>query len=692
MRNDGAPGGRWLGSYELVRLLARGGMAEVYEARRLGARGFSKRVAVKRILPQLLHDERLVQMFCHEATTLAALDHPNLCGVVDFGEHGGEPYMALEYVEGISCQDLISGVAARKRTVELGPALHIAAELLDALAYVHAARNDEGQPLGIVHRDVAPTNILLGRAGEVKLADFGIVRGYFIPSQTEPGEFRGKVGYISPEQAMGRAVDARSDLFSLGVVLAELCIARSLFSGPSDMHVLSSLCAGDLSALAIHGRHVPPSVHAILSRALARDPAARYPDAASFKLDVERAVREHDAATGAHGLAAYLLDLGLVRVQSTIRPSTRRRAFAAAVSAPVPAEADAASSRAALPDEVRASIPDDVKVTVLGAEAPRASSPPVSDPDVYYRIRRASGTIIGPLPLATLLEMVATGRVGVDTFVARNGGPFIAAASLHELARLAARPAYRFFDPVELHASERRRVDRISLARYLYGLVIHQRSGLLCAKGASEQSRLYFSDGALVMSASTRPAALLGSLAVGRGALTASELGPVLETGWRGGRQLGEELVARGILSAADLQALLEEQLCRRAADVCRLFDGELFFVDSAPCSGYAVAPHTATLSWVTRAVLESYGGDELVAILERAWVVPLRPTPAFATLEERLGLPVAERIALRRACHQSLYDMLGAVPAVGSAADRALLVAVFVGVSSGALRFRRAA
>jgi serine/threonine-protein kinase len=682
-----APRGRWFGSYELVRLLARGGMAEVYEARRSGARGFSKRVAIKCILPQLVHDERLVQMFCNEATTLAALDHPNLVQVVDFGEHEGEPYMALEYIEGISCADLIAGVAARRRCVELGPALHIASEVLDALAYVHNARSERGLPLGIVHRDVAPENILLGRSGEVKLADFGIVRGAFIPPQTEPGELKGKIGYVSPEQAMGQLADARSDLFSLAVVVTELLIARPLFAGQSDLQILSSLCAGDVSALAIHGRHVPADVQALLRRGLEQDVERRYPDAASFKAAVDAAMRWHGVSIGAHGLAAYLLDVGLVRVHSTIRPSLRAQAgSAASVSAsPIPAE------RVTVPDAVRAqifenprvSIPEDVRVTIL-EDAPRASS-------VSYRIRRASGTIVGPIPLAILLEMVATGRVGVDTFVSRNGGPFIAVASLHELARLAARPAYRFNDPIELYATERRAVDRVSLPRYLYGLVLQQRTGLLCARNEVEQTRVFLSDGVPLCSASTRSDALLGALLVARGRLPALDLARELEAGWRSGRRLGEQLVSCGAIQESELGPLLAEQLDRRIVALCGMPHGELLFVDGAPHGEPPRASSGEPLGPVTRAVLSAYSPAEIFRILQRAWAIPLRPTPAYAALCERLGLPAAEQRALDRAQQRPLRELLGTRGDVQSAADRVMLRAVFVGVSSGALRFRRA-
>ncbi|HVJ14825.1 MAG TPA: serine/threonine-protein kinase, partial [Polyangiaceae bacterium] len=211
-----------LGEYELLRLIATGGMSEVYEARRDGPHGFQKRFAVKRILPQLAADERLNKMFCDEARVHSALSHPNLVQVIDFGEHSGELYMVLEYVDGPSVGRIMSALTARGRVMPLAQALFIVRRVLDALEYAHTARDQmTGLPLGVVHRDVAPSNILVGGAGEVKLADFGIVSSVINDNRSNPGDIKGKLGYISPEQAMGFKVDPRSDLFSLAVVLSE---------------------------------------------------------------------------------------------------------------------------------------------------------------------------------------------------------------------------------------------------------------------------------------------------------------------------------------------------------------------------------------------------------------------------------------------------------------------------------------
>jgi serine/threonine-protein kinase len=243
-----------------MRQIATGGMAEIFEARREGAHGFTRRVAIKRILPHLRAEPNLVQMFCNEARVQASLSHPNVVEVLDFGEVEGRLFIALEYVDGTTVAGLMKAMFNRRRTVELPVVLYIVNEVLRGLSYLHDARDALDRPLGLVHRDIAPNNVLIGRVGEIKIADFGIIFSRLGARRTAPGELRGKVGYISPEQVRGEAPDARSDLFSLAVMAAEMLTGKALFQGESMPEVLQSLTSGDLSILRTYGVHLPVSV------------------------------------------------------------------------------------------------------------------------------------------------------------------------------------------------------------------------------------------------------------------------------------------------------------------------------------------------------------------------------------------------------------------------------------------------
>ena len=251
-------------------------------------------------------------MFVDEARVCARLAHPNIVQVFDFGEHDGELYMAMEFVDGTTAARLVRAAASRGEEVPLEAALYIALSVLRGLDYAHNARDDEGKPLDLVHRDVSPGNVLIDRSGAVKLTDFGIARAAEIERRTDAGQLKGKLGYMSPEQVVGRELDARSDLFTVGIVLAELVMLRPLFSGPSEIDVLMRIRDADLGVLDRAGSRVPDDVRAVLFRALARDRALRYPTAAAFAEGIEEILRRRRLQVGPAKLAAWVERLGLV--------------------------------------------------------------------------------------------------------------------------------------------------------------------------------------------------------------------------------------------------------------------------------------------------------------------------------------------------------------------------------------------
>lgn len=314
------------GQYQLKRLIATGGMAEIFEARKQGAHGFTRRVAIKRILPALRMDPRFQEMFCEEARIQAGLAHPNIVEVLDFGQVDGRLFMALEYVDGLTCSDLIDRLLKRRRTVDLAAVLYILREVLRGLAFLHSACDLWGRPLELVHRDIAPNNVLISKVGQVKIADFGIYYSRHAARHTVPGELKGKLGYASPEQARGDQVDGRSDLFSLSVMAAEMLIGKALFQGDTVFDVFDALNRGDLTMLHAHGEHVPDDVKQVLGRALHPDPARRYDNATTFGMDVQWLMQRHGLEMESYDFTEWLADLGLIAVQSGVSmiPPTRK--------------------------------------------------------------------------------------------------------------------------------------------------------------------------------------------------------------------------------------------------------------------------------------------------------------------------------------------------------------------------------
>jgi serine/threonine-protein kinase len=266
------------GKYQLLERLAAGGMAEVFRAKTLGAAGFEKDVAIKRILPQLSSDEEFVRMFIDEARLAARLAHRNIVQIFDFDQTDGAYYIAMELIDGCDLRRLAAAEARRGRRLPVGAAVYVAAETLKALAYAHARQLD-GRPLGLIHRDVSPHNILISRAGEVKLSDFGIAKAQARASATGSGVIKGKLSYMSPEQARGWPVDQRTDLFSAGIVLWELLAGMRLFDGDSEQEILARVARCQVPSPRAHNDAVPREIETATLRLLAPHARDRFANA-----------------------------------------------------------------------------------------------------------------------------------------------------------------------------------------------------------------------------------------------------------------------------------------------------------------------------------------------------------------------------------------------------------------------------
>lgn len=292
------------GEYELGPCLRRGGMAEVFLAKRRNIAGFERSVAVKRVLPEFAGDELFVSMFLDEARIAAELVHPNIVQTLDLGVWDGQYFIALEYIEGTSVRELLARCAERGRRVPRRFACHILAEVCAGLSYAHNKRAD-GQPMNIVHRDVSPANILVGVAGEVKLIDFGVAKARQRRAWTMDGTVKGKTPYLAPERLLGREGDRRGDIYAAGVVLWELLTTERLYRGGSELEIAQRILHQPPPPPSSRNPTVPRALDAIVGRALARDPDARYQDAAELEDDLLGYMRRSGDRATARGLSRW---------------------------------------------------------------------------------------------------------------------------------------------------------------------------------------------------------------------------------------------------------------------------------------------------------------------------------------------------------------------------------------------------
>jgi len=645
-----------LGDYEIVQWLATGGMAEVYVGRRRGARGFTKLVALKRILPQFAADQEFVAMFIDEAQICSGLSHPNLIEVFDFGDEGGELFMAMELIEGTTCARLVRAAAARGEAVPIEDALFIALNVLRGLEYAHDAEDDQGRPLNLVHRDVSPGNVLISRTGAIKLTDFGIVRAAHIERRTDTGQLKGKLGYMSPEQVTGRDLDRRSDLFTLGIVLAELLTGRPLFSHGAELDILFRIRDADASTFRRYSSGIPAELQAIVYRALARDPDERYQNAAGFAEAIELFVRQHRLILGPMRLGAYVEALGLVK------PGTRSGEF---------------RMRGVVDSTPRAK-------PLRPASTP---NPAEETAPATYRMRLLSGEQLGPMSLARVLETLITGRATPDATVSRNGGPFQPAREHPELRRIVSVSSHRWDVTVTSPDGSQVAFDQRTLPRLLFGFAIARQSGMLLAVCGTERKKLYLKDGLISQVASTDPNELLGERLLKAGRILPIELDMALALAPRHGGRVGDALVGLGILRPVELFRAIYDQTHERASSLLSWHAGELWHFTGDHSEDEGLPWGISFLEIITQGVLAAHDEKTLNALLAPISGAPLCPGPATAPCPLALRLPLGPSRAIFAADgHLSLADLLFRLPRESVATPLEVLGGVFVGLSCGSL------
>jgi serine/threonine-protein kinase len=295
-----------LDRYELVCPIAEGGMASVWIARQTGKHGFQKLVAVKTILPKYAAEPKFQRMFIDEARIASRIEHTNVTQILDVGEQHDVTYLVMEYVDGDALSKIHRAVQNQDRKLPLGIVLRILADVCGGLHAAHELRDDGGIPLGVVHRDVSPQNVLVTTRGVAKLIDFGIAKARDrLAGETKTDTLKGKVHYMPPEQALGLPVDRRADVWAVGAVLYHLIAGDPPFDGDNEFQTLLKITSGRPAPLS---PDVPGPVRAVVDRALEHSPAARYATAAELQQAIEDAMVEGNVVASTSAVAAFLAE------------------------------------------------------------------------------------------------------------------------------------------------------------------------------------------------------------------------------------------------------------------------------------------------------------------------------------------------------------------------------------------------
>jgi len=427
------------GQYEVLERIAAGGMAELSKARLSGVQGFEKIVAIKKILPHLADNDEFLTMFADEAKLAAQLNHPNIVHIFDLGKiEAGGYFIAMEYVEGRDLRSLLQSARDVVAPLPTPLAVYVASKIAAALDYAHRRRDPEGRELNIVHRDVSPPNILISYEGDIKLCDFGIAKAASKASQTQSGALKGKVQYMSPEQAWGRPLDRRSDIFSLGCVLYEMLTEQKLFGGDTDLSVLEKVRAAQVAPPSTINPEVGKNLDAVVLKALAREPEDRYGNASDMLRDLEAVLYSYSPAPGSADLAIYLH-----RLQAEESAASESRARAAASPSPAPEEAEKKRKSKGAPVVRRGATAPKI---VVPPAPPRSPRPPAKEPaeagvfGAFPPPTKVAAEKKSRTPLYAAIVVAALALGGVGWWMSRRSTAAPAAAAPKPTAAPAALP------------------------------------------------------------------------------------------------------------------------------------------------------------------------------------------------------------------------------------------------------------
>ncbi|HET9485540.1 MAG TPA: serine/threonine-protein kinase, partial [Xanthomonadales bacterium] len=383
------------GPYEVFEALGMGGMAMVHRAKKRGIEGFERSVALKRMLQHLAADPNFVDSFIREAKVASLLHHPNIAQVHDFGRISGVYYIAMELVAGFDVRKILRYANKSGEPIPMPVLLSILGELADALDFAHSFVDETGQHLRIVHRDISPSNMIVAHTGHLKVIDFGIAKANSRQLQTESGQIKGKLGYMSPEAALGMPLEPVSDIFSMGVVAWELVTASPLFSARTDYETMRRIREADVIPPSFHNPSCPPELDAIILAALDREPTRRLPSAGVFRAALDALATQHGIHYSARAVAEWITRFAQPGDQ-WVRTSQRQQL-------PLPPEQSTAVLRPRVSNtpaqKLQRSQEQQNLATELWGEDLQPMSATAAGPDFSVPVSRASPTQPPPLSL-----------------------------------------------------------------------------------------------------------------------------------------------------------------------------------------------------------------------------------------------------------------------------------------------------
>ena len=585
----------------MLEKIGAGGMAEIWRASLDGTDGFKKQVVIKLILPQYARSRSFITMFVREAKVAANIQHPNVVQIYELGKEDNRYFIAMEYVEGKDLLAILEYCTRVKRHIPIELCLYIAGEICKGLAEAHQATDETGRALNIIHRDVSPSNILIGRDGAVKLTDFGVARAS-IEGQAVgvTGQLQGKLGYMSPEQVTSKPTDLRSDLFSVGVVLFESITHKRLFAGKNDLETLANVRNADIETHLEQHSDLPDGVARILRKALATSMDDRYQSAQELEEDIDQYLFDTRLRVNRRSLAVFVSEL-----------------FDMKMDRPEPELVQVSSWQST------DNIGDEENWTASELTVPSSPSAGAGLERSSFRFKTNRGEIFGPVTFPNLLNLLHAHSVSPDELVSINEKEW---RPLKEVTVLDHLVQDAFSSPNANAANETGAFGLDVSARLFSRVVQEQITGRFELISGDRRKEVFFRKGALVNVLSNFKNELLGTLLLERQMLTEANLELAMKNARNNGWPLGNSLVQMGFLQQLQLFQVLDEQFQDKFHEIFSWGSGEYsFYKDEEPAPD-VIPFRFETLSAVTEGVRKYVALDSLKAYVHSVASYDLYP------------------------------------------------------------------
>lgn len=586
------------GKFKLIEKIGAGGMAEIYKAViESDVPEFTKVVALKKILPAYSKNAYFIEMFINEAKLSASLQHSNIVQIYEVGQFDGQYYIVMEYVHGKDLLKLMGRMNKIDKKIPEEICLYIVKEIAKALAFAHSAKDPYGKSLNIIHRDLSPSNVLISFEGNVKIMDFGIAKASLSSEKGKAGILKGKIGYMSPEQVLGKEVTHQSDIFSLGIILFEILTLKRLFLGRTDLETLINIREADLEKRLKTHPEINDDVKNILRKAVVKKTENRFKTADEFNNSIENYLFLNSIKVSEKNLSALMKEIFTEEAEQEILPLSE---------SPTTGEVMVDVISRKVEEEDRERVRGDFEEEIVMPTRPEGIRLHTSS----FKIKDSEGIIFGPVSFSNVLSLIKSRVITERDLCSINEGEWFQLGEITSIKE--------YFPPPSVDNKQKILIEgkifKKSFLNILYDLCIKKSlSGVLIVKHRSIEKEVYFKKGKPRYIYSTSKNELFGEFLVKIGRVTKEQLDRALAISRDSGSKLGDTLIKTNFIKHHELANLLGQQFMERFFHIFTLEDAWFGFFENVRFPENIIPMEVDLPSTLSEAVRKMYSLKELL-------------------------------------------------------------------------------